>query len=226
MMFRICFMLSAFILSLASTCFSQTEDKKNVNTTNSSQQNPIVLLKTSMGNIKIELYPDKAPVTVENFLNYVSSGQYDDTIFHRVIPGFMVQGGGFTVDFKQKPTNSPIQNEADNGLKNTRGTLAMARTSDPNSASAQFFINLANNPFLDFKARTPSGWGYAVFGKVIEGMDVVDRIAKVKTGAYEGHHDVPLDPVIIIEAKDITPKSADSQKTTSQNDLKKQNPRG
>lgn len=157
-----------------------------------------VTIETNLGNITVELYPDKAPKTVENFLNYVNDGHYEGTIFHRVIPGFMVQGGGFTQDFKQKSTKSPIKNEADNGLKNNRGTLAMARTSDPNSASTQFFINLVDNSFLDYSAPTTQGWGYAVFGKVITGMDIVDQIAKTPTGrAGPFASDVPKTAVII-----------------------------
>lgn len=165
-----------------------------------AEKNPRVTLKTTLGNITIELYQDKAPVSAENFLGYVRDKQYNNTIFHRVIDGFMIQGGGFTPDFKQKPTLAPIINEADNGLKNDRGTVAMARTADPNSATSQFFINVVGNPFLDFKSPTPSGWGYAVFGKVVEGMDIVDKIAKVKTGNYGPHRDVPLEPVVILEA--------------------------
>ncbi len=170
-------------------------------------QNPRVLVKTNQGNITLELYPDKAPVTVENFLSYVRSKHYNDTVFHRVIDGFMVQGGGFTVDFKQKSTQAPIQIESDNGLKNLRGTVAMARTSDPNSATAQFFINTVDNSFLDFKSKTPSGWGYAVFGKVVEGMDVVDKMSKAKTGSYQGHRDVPLDAIIITSVEEVKPSS-------------------
>lgn len=168
-----------------------------------SKMNPKVQLKTSLGNITIELYKDQAPISVENFLAYVQDKQYDNTIFHRIIDGFMIQGGGFTPDFKQKSTLAPITNEADNGLKNTRGTVAMARTSAPNSATAQFFINLVDNSFLDFKSATPVGWGYAVFGKVVEGMDVVDKIGQVKTGNYGQHRDVPLDPVVILEARKV-----------------------
>jgi len=155
-----------------------------------------VVLETSKGRIVIALDPGKAPQTVKNFLDYVKAGHYDNTIFHRVIPGFMIQGGGFDSGMRQKPTRSPIPNEADNGLLNSRGTLAMARTSDPNSASAQFFINVVDNTFLNFKSKTPQGWGYAVFGKVIEGMDVADVIAAVKTKAQ----DVPVEPVIIQKA--------------------------
>lgn len=162
---------------------------------------PVVLIETSMGNIKVELYPDKAPITVKNFLSYVESGFYSDTIFHRVIPNFMIQGGGFTKDFKMKKTNPPIKNEADNGLKNKRGTIAMARTMYIDSATSQFFINVADNDFLDHKNKTMQGYGYAVFGKVIDGMEVVDRISKVKTGNYKGFDDVPLTPVVIKSIK-------------------------
>ena len=161
---------------------------------------PQVLLETSKGNITLELYPDKAPKTVENFLQYVKSGFYDGTIFHRVIPGFMVQGGGFTPDMTQKPTKPPVQNEADNRLANDRGTIAMARTNDPNSATAQFFINHKDNAFLNFTAKTAAGWGYCVFGKVTEGMDVVDAIAKVPTGRKAGMGDVPSQDILIKKA--------------------------
>jgi cyclophilin family peptidyl-prolyl cis-trans isomerase len=163
---------------------------------NGATAHPRVALDTSKGKIVIELYPDKAPKSVANFLQYVKSGHYDGVIFHRVIPGFMIQGGGFTADMKQKPTKPPIANEADNGLTNDRGTVAMARTSDPNSASAQFFINVVDNGFLNFKSKTPQGWGYTVFGKVVEGMDVADAIAAVKTKAQ----DVPVEPITIKKA--------------------------
>jgi peptidyl-prolyl cis-trans isomerase B (cyclophilin B) len=153
-----------------------------------------------MGVITIELDADKAPVCTENFLSYVNKGHYDKTIFHRVIPGFMIQGGGYEVDMSQKKCADPIKNEADNGLKNAHYTIAMARTSDPHSATAQFFINVADNEFLDFKSPTANGWGYAVFGKVVEGADVVDKIAKVKTGRRSFHQDVPKEDVIIDKA--------------------------
>lgn len=166
-------------------------------------KHPVVLLKTSLGDIKIELYEDKAPESVKNFLDYVQSGQYDNTIFHRVIEGFMIQGGGFTKDMKQKSVKAPIKNEAENGLKNVRGAVAMARTSVVDSATAQFFINTVDNPFLDFKSKSPSGYGYAVFGKVIDGMDVVDKIKKVKTGSKDGHADVPVEVVEIIKASKV-----------------------
>ena len=161
---------------------------------------PRVAFETSKGRIVVELYPDKAPKTVENFLQYVKSGHYNGVIFHRVIDGFMIQTGGFTSDMSQKPTKPPIANEADNGLRNDRGTLAMARTMDPNSASAQFFINTVSNDSLNHRGKTPQGWGYAVFGKVVEGMDVVDQIAKVRTGNRSGHQNVPVEPVVIQKA--------------------------
>ena len=167
--------------------------------------NPQVLMKTSKGDVTIELYPEQAPVTVENFLRYVKDGAYDGTIFHRVIPGFMNQGGGFTPDLQKKPAQyPPIKNEADNGLKNQRGTIAMARTSDPNSATNQFFINTVDNDFLNFRSRTPQGWGYTVFGKVVEGMDVMDDISTVKTGPRgQFRSDVPQETVEIISIEAI-----------------------
>ena len=162
--------------------------------------NPVVLLETTSGDILIELYPDKAPKTVENFLQYVDSGFYKNTIFHRVIPGFMIQGGGYTIRMDEKETQAPIENEANNGVSNERGTIAMARTMDPHSATAQFFINLVDNEFPDFKSESLQGWGYCAFGKVTEGMDVVDKIAKVKTKSQGPHDDVPVDLVIITNA--------------------------
>lgn len=159
-----------------------------------------VEMKTNLGSIVLELYPDKAPKTVENFLQYVEDGFYKNTVFHRVIAGFMIQGGGFDTALKQKPMRSPIQNEAANGLKNEIGTIAMARTSDPHSASAQFFINVANNGFLNYKAPNQSGYGYAVFGKVISGMDIVNKIASMPTGSSGPFaSDVPKTSVIIEE---------------------------
>lgn len=162
---------------------------------------PQVKLQTSLGDVVIKLNAAKAPVSVENFLSYVKDGHYDGTIFHRVIPGFMAQGGGFTEKWTQKPTKAPIKNEADNGLKNTRGTIAMARTSDPQSATAQFFINYADNAFLDYKNPTPQGWGYAVFGEVVEGQDVVDKMAAIPTGSGGPMPtDVPKTPIVIQKA--------------------------
>ncbi len=163
-------------------------------------ENPIVLLETTSGDILIELYPDKAPETVKNFLQYVDDGFYNNTIFHRVIPGFMIQGGGMGARMDEKETREPIKNEADNGLKNERGTIAMARTMEPHSASAQFFINLVDNDFLDFSEPTVHGWGYCVFGKVTDGMDVADKIAKVKTKSVGVHENVPVDLVMITGA--------------------------
>jgi peptidyl-prolyl cis-trans isomerase B (cyclophilin B) len=158
-----------------------------------------VLITTNKGNIKLELDAEKAPKTVANFLDYVAKGHYDNTIFHRVIGDFMIQGGGFDATMKQKPTGATVENEAKNGLKNDKYTVAMARTSDPHSASAQFFINTKNNAFLDYPGQ--DGWGYAVFGKVVEGADIVDEINKVKTGRSGMFSDVPSDPVIIEKAE-------------------------
>lgn len=165
---------------------------------------PIVEFDTTHGAIVIELDAQKAPVTVANFLDYVESGHYDGTVFHRVIDGFMIQGGGMDSKMNEKRTGTPIKNEADNGLKNDVGTIAMARTSDPHSAAAQFFINVKNNDFLNYTSPTPQGWGYAVFGKVTDGMDVVNQIKGVATGRYGHHADVPTTPVVINSAKVIS----------------------
>ena len=162
-----------------------------------------VELQTTAGVIRLELDDAKAPITVANFLEYVNAGHYDGTVFHRVIKGFMVQGGGFEAGMKQKPTKGEIQNEANNGLKNDKYTVAMARTSAPHSASAQFFINATNNDFLNFKSETAQGWGYAVFGKVVAGTEVVDAIEKVKTGRKGFHDDVPLEDVLITKATEV-----------------------
>jgi peptidyl-prolyl cis-trans isomerase B (cyclophilin B) len=164
----------------------------------------MVKLETSMGDIVLELDEEKAPKSVANFLEYVQNGHYDGTIFHRVIDGFMIQGGGMTAEMQPKPTSDPIENEADNGLRNEAYTIAMARTSDPHSATAQFFINVKNNSFLDHKARTPEGWGYAVFGKVSKGHAVVNKIKQVDTGRSGMHADVPLNPVLILKAVIMT----------------------
>jgi peptidyl-prolyl cis-trans isomerase A (cyclophilin A) len=158
----------------------------------------MVVLTTTLGEITIELYPEQAPITVENFLQYVDDGFYDGTIFHRVVPGFVLQGGGFTETMSRKPTREPIQNEADNGLKNDRGALSMARTSEVDSATSQFFVNLVGNPFLDHGTRD---FGYAVFAKVVDGMDVVDAIGAVETGTKQGYQDVPLEPVVVVSAR-------------------------
>lgn len=162
-----------------------------------------VELTTSAGVIRLELDDAKAPQSVANFLAYVNKGHYNGTVFHRVIKGFMIQGGGMTADMKQKPTDAPIQNEANNGLKNDKYTVAMARTNAPHSATAQFFINTKDNGFLNFTAESPSGWGYAVFGKVVAGQDVVDTIEKVRTGNKGFHDDVPLEAVTIEQAAEI-----------------------
>ncbi len=166
----------------------------------SQQGAPMVTLKTSMGDIVLELDAEKAPITVANFLEYVKEGHYDGTIFHRVIKDFMIQGGGMTSAMKEKPTRAGIKNEADNGLKNDQYTVAMARTQDPHSASAQFFINVKDNGFLNHSGKTIQGWGYAVFGKVVEGQDVVEKIKQVATGSVGYHDDVPVEPVIIESA--------------------------
>jgi len=156
-----------------------------------------VTMETNKGVITLELDSAKAPDTVSNFVAYANAGHYNNTVFHRVIPGFMIQGGGFDTNMQQKSTNAPVKNEANNGLKNDKGTIAMARTSDPHSATAQFFINVKDNTFLDFKSETPQGWGYTVFGKVTDGMDVVESIEVVPTGNKNGHQDVPATDVII-----------------------------
>jgi peptidyl-prolyl cis-trans isomerase B (cyclophilin B) len=183
----------AMLISLGAVIISGAED--------AAAENPRVLLDTSKGEIILELFPAKAPDTVNNFLNYVDAKFYDGTIFHRVIPNFMIQGGGFADDMEQKSTQTPIKNEADKGLDNDRGTIAMARTNEPHSATAQFFINTVNNDFLNHKSKTAQGWGYAAFGKVIEGMDTVDAISAVKTATRGSYSDVPVEPVVIISAR-------------------------
>ncbi|MBJ6749357.1 peptidylprolyl isomerase [Geomonas anaerohicana] len=165
------------------------------------EKNPVVVMETSMGTVKIELFKDKAPISVRNFLSYVKDAYYDGTIFHRVIKNFMVQGGGLDENMQPKKTKFAIKNEATNGLKNVRGTLAMARTAVVDSATSQFFINVVDNAFLDHAGKTPDRFGYAVFGQVIEGMDVVDAIREVKTGNKAGHQDVPVEPVFITSVK-------------------------
>jgi len=174
--------------------------------------NPQVELKTTMGTIVIELYPENAPKTVENFLQYVKDGHYDGTIFHRVMPGFMAQGGGFTRRFEEKKTRPPIRNEAGNGLRNAIGTVAMARTRDPHSATAQFFINVAENDFLDFKSADEKGYGYCVFGRVTSGMEAVNKMVKVPTTTAGPHQNVPRQPIVIEKARLITAK-AEPRKT-------------
>jgi cyclophilin family peptidyl-prolyl cis-trans isomerase len=184
------------MLLLTSTLSFATE--KNMSDTQTK-----VKLTTTLGEIIIQLNPEKAPVSSANFLTYVNEGFYNGTIFHRVIPDFMAQGGGFDTSFNQKAVHAPIKNEADNGLTNNRGTIAMARTNDPNSATAQFFINYKDNSFLNHTSPTPSGWGYAVFGEVIEGMDAVDAMAKQPTGNRGGHQDVPKTDIVIEKAEVI-----------------------
>lgn len=163
--------------------------------------NPMVLMETPEGEVLIELFEKEAPKTVENFLRYVDEGFYEGTLFHRVINNFMIQGGGFDFDMKEKDNHSPVDNEADNGLKNELGTLAMARTMDPHSATSQFFINVKDNGFLNHSGKNPQGWGYCVFGKVVDGMEAVEKIKKVKTRAYGHMDDVPAEPVSIISMK-------------------------
>jgi peptidyl-prolyl cis-trans isomerase A (cyclophilin A) len=189
----------SLVVMVAFTCTSYAAEAPKPAKT--AGKNPVVLVQTSMGNIKLELFEKEAPVSVKNFLAYVNSGFYSGTIFHRVIPAFMIQGGGFTTDFKEKPTNAPIKNEAGNGLKNMRGTLAMARTFIIDSAAAQFFINVKDNDFLNHSSNSMQGYGYAVFGKVLEGMDVVDKIAAVPTGNHGEFSDVPKKDVVINSMK-------------------------
>jgi peptidyl-prolyl cis-trans isomerase B (cyclophilin B) len=171
-------------------------------------EKPQVIMETSKGTVVIELNIKKAPTTTANFLAYVESGFYDNTIFHRVIRDFMIQGGGLTVDMQKKPNQPPIRNEADNGLKNNTGTIAMARTGDPHSATSQFFINVKDNPLLNHHAKTPRGWGYCVFGRVIKGMDVVRAIESVPTGRKSGRADVPIEPVVIKRITKVKPVKA------------------
>jgi len=192
------FLNKCFVLSLI-VCFSAFAVHAN-----QQLENKIMIkLSTSMGEITLELDAEDAPITVENFLSYVDSGHYDNTIFHRVIPGFVIQGGGMASGMQEKGTGTPIQNEADNGLKNLTGAICMARTNDPHSATAQFFINLKDNQFLDHTEKTESGWGYAVFGRVVSGMDVVETIATVETGNVGHHSDVPLEDVVLEKAERV-----------------------
>lgn len=190
--------VACILTTFVSQAFTLTQDDRYMENQN---KHPKVSLKTNMGTIVVELYEDKAPKTVENFLSYVKEGHYDHTIFHRVIDGFMIQGGGFTKDFEQKPTKAPVVNEAQNGLKNSEGTLAMARTGVVNSATSQFFINVTDNPFLDYRGNSPAEYGYCVFGKVIEGMDVVKKMKGVKTSSKGMHQNVPVETIEILEAK-------------------------
>lgn len=190
--------LSVVIAAIFSLVIFTTTVKGEKSMNDKTSNNPVVVIETTMGNITVELDAENAPKSAANFLAYVDDGYFTDTIFHRVIPNFMVQGGGITADMKDKTSKqAPIENEANNGIKNERGTLAMARTNDPHSATSQFFINHKDNDFLNFKSESMQGWGYAVFGKVTDGMDVVDKIAAVKTGSKGGHQDVPLETVTI-----------------------------
>jgi peptidyl-prolyl cis-trans isomerase B (cyclophilin B) len=197
-------LLPLFLLLLVSACNAESPNTQQA-------KGPRVSLQTNMGEIVIQLYPEKAPKSVANFLRYVDDGFYDGTIFHRVIDNFMIQGGGFTPDMKKKQTRPPILNEADNGLRNIIGTVAMARTMDPHSATSQFFINVANNRNLDFREKTPRGWGYAVFGRVVKGMDVVKSIKGVTTTSKGMHRDVPKDPIIINKAERLKPASKNNE---------------
>ena len=187
-----------------SACAAQKEPKAETaaaaQPTATSSSMLRVTLSTNMGDIVVDLNPAEAPLSSANFIEYVQSGHYNGTIFHRVIDNFMIQGGGFDQNMQQKPTRASIQNEANNGLKNSRGTIAMARTGDPHSASSQFFINVKDNAFLDHTSPTPQGWGYTVFGQVVEGMDVVDKIKVVQTGNMGGHQNVPTQPIVINQA--------------------------
>ncbi|WP_404976172.1 peptidylprolyl isomerase [Wenzhouxiangella sp. 15190] len=188
------------LLMLTALPLAAQESGQNTETQNDSttMENPTVILQTNFGDITVELFEEQAPESTANFLAYARDGHYDGTVFHRVIENFMIQGGGFDTDFEQKPTRDPIENEADNGLENKRGTLAMARTNDPHSATSQFFINVVDNSFLDHRNKASGQtWGYAVFGRVVEGMDVVDEIRSVETTSKGMHRDVPAEPVII-----------------------------
>jgi len=195
---KVALFLLALMLGVAG-CGASEPGKQTVSTAPAAGQpaNPRVLIETSKGNITVEVFPHNAPQSAANFLNYVKSGFYDGLAFHRVIPGFMIQTGGMTPDMVEKPKGAPIQNEADNGLKNLRGTLAMARMGEPHSASSQFFINVADNAFLNHRGKSDEGWGYAVFGQVVDGMNVVDAIVAVPRGSRGPYDDVPVDPVVM-----------------------------
>ncbi len=197
---QIIFIISLLAMSLMACHAADRATESNKTTQSHGDKmaaNPKIKIETTLGDITLELDATKAPTSTENFLSYVKEGHYDGTIYHRVIPNFMVQGGGMNPDMSEKESKAPIKNEANNGLKNLRGTVAMARTNDPHSASSQFFINVKDNAFLDHKSEDMQGWGYAVFGKVVEGMDIVDKIEKVETGTTGFHQDVPKDAVIL-----------------------------
>ncbi len=196
------FKILLITLFMATNALAQPDSNANPKS-EATKQNPQVLFETNVGNFVMELYPDKAPNTVKNFLTYVNDGFYNGTIFHRVIPNFMIQGGGFDENLQKKPTRPPISNEADNGLRNTVGTVAMARTSKPHTATSQFFINVAKNGFLDYREKTDRAWGYAVFGRIIKGMKTVNKIRTIPTGKTKGMIDVPKKTVTIIKAEQI-----------------------
>ncbi|ADI38427.1 peptidylprolyl isomerase [Waddlia chondrophila] len=200
---RISYLLAIAIVTASAFILFSNKELHSMDIS-SDTETKTVKLQTSLGDITLELYPDKAPVTVKNFLQYVDSGHYDGTIFHRVIDGFMIQGGGYTENLTQKPTKEPIANEANNGLKNKRGTIAMARTNVVDSATSQFFINVVDNSFLDFKGENPREFGYCVFGKVTDGMDVVDQIKSVDTQSQGPYQDLPVKPVKIVKAKTVS----------------------
>lgn len=190
--------LAIVMAAILSLVIFNTTDKGKIPMNDETSSNPVITIETTMGNILVELDAENAPNSTANFLAYIEDGYFAETIFHRVIPGFMIQGGGILADMSDKPSKrAPIQNEANNGLKNDRGTLAMARTNDPHSATSQFFINLKDNGFLNHSGENMQGWGYAVFGKVVEGMNVVDDIAAVQTGSKGGHQDVPQETITI-----------------------------
>lgn len=194
--------IAVVLLLLSGAALAQSADSASEQTNPFEKELPTVVLRTSLGDIKVELYEDQAPVTVENFLAYVRDDHFDGTVFHRVISNFMIQGGGFDTEYERRETREPIVNEADNGLSNQRGTLAMARTNDPDSATAQFFINVVDNPALDHRGKASGRtWGYAVFGRVVEGMDVVDEIRFVPTEARGPHQNAPVDNVVIESAE-------------------------
>jgi peptidylprolyl isomerase/peptidyl-prolyl cis-trans isomerase B (cyclophilin B) len=203
-------LVAGVLLLGMSGCGASEPGKQTVSTAPAAGQpaNPRVLIETSKGAITVELFPGNAPKSVENFLGYVDGGFYDGTVFHRVIPGFMIQGGGMLPDLSEKARGTPIPNEADNGLRNLRGTLAMARTGDPHSATSQFFINVADNYFLNHRGKSVEGWGYAVFGQVIDGMDVVDAIVAVPRGRRDPHDDVPREPVVMQRVSVLAPPPA------------------
>jgi peptidylprolyl isomerase/peptidyl-prolyl cis-trans isomerase B (cyclophilin B) len=217
--------LGALMLGI-SGCGASEPGTQTVSTAPAAGQptNPRVLIETSKGNITVEVFPGNAPTSAANFINYVKSGFYNGLIFHRVIPGFMIQGGGMTPDMAEKFKGTPILNEADNGLKNLRGTLAMARTGDPHSATSQFFINVADNYALNHRGKSIDGWGYAVFGQVVDGMDVVDAIVAVPRGNRGPHGDVPIEPIVMqrvtllpAAARAVRPEPVEGQKSKSQN---------